>query len=51
MAIATVTTTATITTKMEKGETMVNDHKLILNEQQELRRSSWFGASEAEGNG
>ncbi|KAK8334554.1 hypothetical protein V6Z12_A10G279600 [Gossypium hirsutum] len=46
-ATATVTTTATIattrittTTKTEKGETMVNDHKLILNEQQELRRSS-----------
>ncbi|XP_040934343.1 uncharacterized protein [Gossypium hirsutum] len=48
-ATATVTTTATIattrittTTKTEKGETMVNDHKLILNEQQELRRSSWY---------
>ncbi|TYG52025.1 hypothetical protein ES288_D10G309300v1 [Gossypium darwinii] len=48
-ATATVTTTATIaatrittTTKTEKGGTMVNDHKLILNEQQELRRSSWY---------
>ncbi|TYH51972.1 hypothetical protein ES332_D10G318600v1 [Gossypium tomentosum] len=50
-ATATVTTTATIattritttkTTKAAKGGTMVNDHKLILNEQQELRRRSWY---------
>ncbi|XP_040934345.1 uncharacterized protein [Gossypium hirsutum] len=40
--IATTTMTMTTTIKMAKGETMLNGHKLILNEQQELRRSTRY---------